>query len=114
MTRYSNLRASIGYFASSPQEQLAHDWGADEAVNELPYPLEIMVETGELTEAEAAIIFPFDHLISRYCSSDRVKPWDDAGALFSDPLWAEIRSLAADILANLPEENREAKSSSPT
>ena len=107
MTRYGLLRESVAYFAASPEDQLAHDWSADDAVNDTPYPLDHMLEQGEITPAEIGIVRPLEKLIEQYCSSQGVKPWHDEAVLFSDPFWAQIRSLAADILGQLPDEDRE-------
>jgi hypothetical protein len=106
-TRYTLLRKSIAYFAASPEDQLAHDLGADDAVNDIPYPLEHMLPHGEITPAEIDLIRPLEGLIDDYCSSDGVKPWDDETVLFSDPMWAGIRDRAARILKQLPDEERE-------
>jgi len=106
MTRYAFLRQSIAYFAGSPDDQLAHDWGADEAVNDTPYPLEHMLEHGEITPEEISILRPLETLIGQYCSSPGEKPWHDEALLLSDPQWAQIRSLAAEILKRLPDEER--------
>jgi hypothetical protein len=102
MTRYAHLRKSIAYFAASPEDQLAHDMGADDAVNELPYPLQDMLEHGEITKAAIRNIRPLEELIEQYCASQGAKPWHDEGALFSDPLWQRIRSVAASLLEKLP------------
>jgi hypothetical protein len=107
MTRYAFLRRSVAYFAASPENQLAHDWGADDAVNDTPYPLEHMLEHDEITPAEIAILRPLETLIGQYCSSQGVKPWHDEAVLFSDPMWARIRALATEILERLPDEERE-------
>ena len=107
MTRYASLRASISYFAAPAENQHAHDLGADDAVNETPYPLEDMLICGEITPAEVDIIRPLEELIAEFCSKDGAKPWRDETLLFSDPLWAQIRCIAADILNRLPEEQRE-------
>jgi len=107
MTRYALLRRSIAYFAASPEDQLAHDMGADDAINEFPHPLQDMLEHGEITTAEIRIIRPLEELIEQYCSSQGVKPWHDEGALFADPLWAEIRSVAVALLEQLPSDERD-------
>lgn len=109
MTRYKLLRKSVAYFAASPEQQRAHDWGADEAVNDTPYPLEHMLEFGEITPAEIGIVRPLETLIGQYCAAPGVKPWDDESALLSDPIWARIRSLAAEVLEQLPDEDRESE-----
>jgi hypothetical protein len=101
MSRYANLRESISYFAATPQEQLAHDWGADEAVNDQPYPLEDMLYCNEITQGEVDIIRPFEDMVLRYCSRDGLKPWNDEAALFHDSDWAEIRRVANNILKRL-------------
>lgn len=107
MTRYALLRESIAYFAASPADQLAHDLGPDDAVNETPYPLEHMLECGEITPAEIGILRPLEELIERYCVSGGLKPWHDEAMLFSDPHWAQIRSVANEIIHKLPDEERE-------
>ena len=107
MTRYAFLRQSVAYFAASAEEQLAHDMGADDAVNDIPFPLEDMFECGELTQAEIELIRPLEDLIKQYCSSPGLKPWSDEAALRADPSWAQIRSLAIHVLGRLPDECRE-------
>jgi hypothetical protein len=107
MTRYASLRASIAYFAATAESQLVHDLGSDDAVNETPYPLEDMLFYGEITSTEVDIIRPLEELIAEFCSKNGVKPWHDEALLASDPRWAKIRCLAADILKQLPEEKRE-------
>lgn len=101
MSRYSLIKESISYFAATAQEQIAHDWGADDAVNDQPYPLEDMLYSNEMTQAEVDIILPFEDMVSRYCSMDGPKPWNDEQALFHDPDWAKIRRVAGDILKQL-------------
>lgn len=107
MTRYALVRSSIAYFAASADEQLAHDMGPDDAVNELPYPLEDMLCCRELTQSEAAVIRHLDDLILHYCSQPGVKPWHDEVALSDDPDWAKIRQVAASILEQLPDPMRQ-------
>lgn len=106
MTRYDALRDSIAYFAAPPGTQVAHDMGADEAVNETPYPLEDMLECGELTTVEVEAIRPLEELIADYCTIDGPKPWHNESLLFSDPNWAAIRVLAAEVLEQLPDTSR--------
>ena len=102
------LRDTVAYFAAPADDQRAYFWGADDMVNDLPFPLEYMLEKGEITKAEFDIIRPLEGLIDRYCERNYNKLWEDEEAvLFSDPLWAEIRPVAAAILAQLPDEVRE-------
>lgn len=109
MSRYSMLRQTIAYFAASADDQKAHDEGPDDMVCGVPFPLLYMLDHGEITTAEFDIIRPLEELIERYCESDSAKPWDqeDEAALFTEPRWAEIRHVAAAILAQLPAEERE-------
>lgn len=81
--------------------------GADDAVNETPYPLQDMLERGEITLADIRAIRPLEKLVEQYCSSQGVKPWHNEAALFSDPLWAQIRSVAVALLERLPNDERE-------
>lgn len=111
MTRYALLREAIAYFASSAEVQLAHDWGADDAVDDTPYPLEAMLEGGELTPAENDIVRSFEEMVADYCSKEGAKPWHNEALLFSDPLWAQIRCTAAKVLDQLPDERRETSQS---
>lgn len=68
-----------------------------------------MLEFGEITPAEIGIVRPLETLIGQYCAAPGVKPWDDESALLSDPIWARIRSLAAEVLEQLPDEDRESE-----
>jgi hypothetical protein len=106
MSRYAGLRRSISYFAATPEAQLAHDQGADDAVNDLPYPLHHMFECGEITIDEISIIYPLEKLILTYCEQEGPKPWSDETLLFSDPKWEVIRELARLVLNHLPDEFR--------
>jgi hypothetical protein len=107
MSRYSMLRETVAYFAASADDQKAYYWGADDMVNEVPLPLGYMLEKGDITKAEFDIIRPLEELIDRYCERN-YKQWEDEDSvLFRDPLWAEIRPVAAAILAQLPDEVRE-------
>ena len=112
MTRYALLRDTIAYFAAPAEVQLTHDLGADDAVNDMETFFgahKDMIAYDEITLAEVDAIRPLDDLITRFCASDSVKPWEDEdeAPLFSDPLWAEIRCLAMEVIAQLPDEKRE-------
>jgi hypothetical protein len=102
------LRETVAYFAASADDQMAYYWGADDMVHDVPFPLEYMLDRGEITKAEFDIIRPLEMRIDRYCESNYCKLVEDEEAvLFADPLWAEIRPVAAAILAQLPDEERE-------
>ncbi len=106
MTRYALLRGSVAYFASSAQDQLGHEWGADDAVSETPYPLEDMFDCGEITLAEINVVRPLATLIEQYAGSPGLKVWHDEALLFSDPAWAEIRTMAIAALERLTGHDR--------
>jgi hypothetical protein len=104
MTRYTLLREWVAYFAASAEDQLTHDLGADDAVNESPHQLEDVLHCGELTPDEASLISRLEDLILHYCSQLGAKPWHDEVALVGDPEWAKIRTVAADTLQQLPDQ----------
>ena len=124
VNRYSQLRSAIAVLAASPQIQvdwldqhlapLTLDGNAEaygnieliETFTDIFYGVAHMLEHEELTKQEINAISRLDMRIKDICAQEDERLWE-RNALFSDGRWQTLRSLAAEVLAQLPDEERE-------
>lgn len=122
-TRYEQLRQAVRYLAAPAAEQIAHldqlmspvtgggsaaAYGNDElalTLDDLFFASNDMISHGELTEAEAAAIRPLDELLTELSGKQNASFWRRE-SLDDDERWNEVRSLAGQALAQLPQEER--------
>lgn len=122
-TRYEQLRLAVIYLAAPAAEQIAHlddlmspltgggsaaAYGNDElalSLDDLFFASNDMISHGELTTAEAAAIRPLDELLTELSGKQNASFWRRE-SLNSDERWNNVRSLAAEALAQLPEQER--------
>ncbi len=122
-TRYEQLREAVRYLAAPAPEQIAHldellrpvirgrpaaAYGNDElalSLNDLFFASQDMIAHGELSDAEATAIRPLDDALTAMSGERNASFWRRE-ALFEDERWNGIRTIAASVLARLPEEAR--------
>ena len=122
-TRYQQLRQAVAVLAAPADKQVRHldegfepltgggsaaDYGNDELALELDdafHAADDMIWHGELRETEKEAIKPLDDLLRKWSGQDNADFWRRE-ALYDDPRWGEVRSLAAFALTQLPEEQR--------
>lgn len=124
MTRYRKLREAIVNLAAPADTQVAYldrlfrsctGGGNAAAYRNAELALELediaiatghMMDFGEITAAEVAAVKPLhDRLIACLQTQDPV--FLARAALFKDARWQDIRDLASQALAQLPDESRE-------
>ncbi|RYD66947.1 MAG: hypothetical protein EOP58_04310 [Sphingomonadales bacterium] len=129
-TRYEQLRKAVSVLAAPAAEQAAHldhlfsalvnggsaaAYGNDELALELDdifVAANDMIECGELTEHEAALIRPLNTMLGDLSGKQHADFWL-RNALADDPRWVEVRALAAAALKKLPIESRDVGMSAP-
>ena len=122
-TRYEQLRSVIATLAASASEQTAfldklHEpltgggsaaaYGNDEIALELEdsfIAADDMVSFGELTASEVEAIRPLHDLLGQLSGKHESAFWQ-RDALYNDPRWTAVRTLAQEILKQLPDEVR--------
>lgn len=122
-TRYQMLREAVSNLAAPADEQVAYldrifvqctgggsaeAYGNDELVLELDDSFMAhrhMMEFGEINDAEVAAVKRLYNFVNSHWG-DTNNFWDRK-ALFVDPRWREVRAMAAQVLAQLPDELRE-------
>jgi hypothetical protein len=65
-----------------------------------------MQEWGEISDAEVAAVKPLDRLLTKWSGSANSDFWRRE-ALWTDERWEEVRRLAREALAFLPDEERD-------
>ena len=124
MTRYQMLREAVANLAAPAEEQVAYldrifvpltgggsaaGYGNDELALELediaPATADMM-DFGEITAEEVEAVKAIDLLIAQYQQEHDPVFWRRE-ALFDDPRWQNVREVAAQALAQLPDEARE-------
>ncbi|MEP9401078.1 hypothetical protein [Sphingomonas sp. VNH70] len=122
-SRYQLLREAVRQLAAPAPEQVAcldamfvrltgggsaAAYGNDElaiGLDDIFMAANDMIAHDELSEAEAAAIRPLDASLVRWSGEANAAFWRRE-ALFHDPRWDEVRSLARHALAILPDEPR--------
>ncbi len=123
-TRYQQLRQAIVRLSWPAEEQHAYlesilaslsgvgsgvGYGNDELALELDdifCAAEHMREWGEITDAEVAAVKPLDLLLTRWSGHTHSDFWRRE-ALWTDERWEEVRACAKQVLAALPDEERD-------
>lgn len=122
-TRYQQLRQAVAHLAAPAEAQVrrldklfrpvtgeerASGYGNDELALELDgifSAADDMLEHGELTATEKAVVRPLDELLNAFSGSDDASFWQ-RDALFHDTRWEAVRACAANAMAELPDEER--------
>jgi hypothetical protein len=122
-TRYEQLRQVVAILGAAAAEQASYldelmtpvtgggsaaAYGNDElalSLDDIFRASSDMIRHGELTEEEAALIRPLDHLLTQLSGEDNADFWRRE-ALDADARWADVRALARSALSGLPDEER--------
>jgi hypothetical protein len=123
-TRYQQLRQAVARLSWEADEQHAYlesilaphgpagsgvGYGNDELALELDdifCAAGDMREWGKISDAEVAAVKPLDLLLDRWSGPANSDFWRRE-ALWSDERWEEVRACAKQVLASLPDEERD-------
>ena len=122
-TRYQQLRRCVVRLAAPSEEQVAYldsifrhmtvdgnatEYGNDELALEFDDIFGAsrdMIDHGELSASERSALVPLDDLLQKGSGEENAEFWLRS-SLANDPRWREVRRVAAEALARLPDEQR--------